>query len=58
MINIGARRSDAAKIGPRNETTIKDKRWLRFTAFKNRNRFPVTIEAPMTKICRRLSRRP
>ncbi|EJJ28075.1 phage integrase family protein [Rhizobium sp. CF142] len=25
------------------------RRWLRFTAFKNRDRFPVTIEAPMTK---------
>lgn len=49
MINIGARLSDAAGIGPRNETTIKGKRWLRFTVKKNRKRFgPVTIEAPMT----------
>ena len=49
MINIGARRSDACNIGPRNETTIQGRLWLRFTAFKNRDRFPVTIEAPMTK---------
>lgn len=49
MINIGARLSDAAGIGPRNETTIKGERWLRFTVKKNRKRFgPVTIEAPMT----------
>lgn len=49
MINIGARLSDAAGIGPRNETTIKGERWLRFTVKKNRKRFgPVTIEAQMT----------
>ncbi|MGO4353883.1 tyrosine recombinase XerC [Rhizobium sp. RAF36] len=49
MINIGARLSDAAGIGPRNETIIKGERWLRFTVKKNRKRFgPVTIEAPMT----------
>ena len=49
MINIGARLSDAADIGPRNETMIKGERWLRFTVKKNRKRFgAVTIEAPMT----------
>ncbi|WP_446982349.1 tyrosine-type recombinase/integrase [Rhizobium leguminosarum] len=50
MLNIGARLSDAAKIGPRNETVIKGKRWLRFTVTKNRKRFgAVTIAAPMKK---------
>ncbi|MGR9173363.1 tyrosine-type recombinase/integrase [Hyphomicrobiales bacterium] len=49
MINVGARRSDACSLGPRNETIIEGQRWLRFTAYKNRDRFTVTIEALMTK---------
>ncbi|MBZ5761778.1 tyrosine-type recombinase/integrase [Rhizobium sp. VS19-DR104.2] len=48
MITIGARRSDAAQIGPRNEIIIKGKRCVRFTAHKGRNRHPVEIEARLT----------
>ena len=48
MISIGARRSDAAQIGPRNEFVKDGQRWLRFTAHKGRNRFPVEIEARLT----------
>ena len=48
MVAVGARRSDACSIGPRNEFTLKGERWLRFTAHKARNRFPVTIETRMT----------
>lgn len=49
MIAIGARRSDAAKIGPKDEFVRDGVRWLRFTAHKQRNRFPVEIEARLTK---------
>jgi len=48
MITIGARRSDAAAIGPRHVFTKDGERWLRFTAHKGRNRFPVEIEARLT----------
>ncbi|MCJ9672920.1 MULTISPECIES: tyrosine-type recombinase/integrase [unclassified Neorhizobium] len=48
MITIGARRSDAAQIGPRNEFVKDGERWLRFTAHKGRNRFPVEIEGRLT----------
>lgn len=48
MINIGARRSDAATIGRRNEYQYNGARWIRFVAHKGRNRFPVTIEAKLT----------
>jgi integrase len=48
MITVGARRSDAASIGPRNEFVRDGQRWLRFTAYKGRNRFPVEIESRLT----------
>ncbi|WP_226785240.1 tyrosine-type recombinase/integrase [Pseudorhizobium xiangyangii] len=48
MITIGARRSDAATIGPRHEFVKDGERWLRFTAHKGRNRYPVEIEARLT----------
>ncbi len=48
MVAIGARRSDACAIGPRNEFRLKGERWLRFKAHKGRNRYPVTIETRMT----------
>ena len=48
MINIGARRSDAARIGPKNEFKREGERWTRFTAYKGRNRFPVEMEARLT----------
>ncbi|WP_234905822.1 tyrosine-type recombinase/integrase [Affinirhizobium pseudoryzae] len=48
MITVGARRSDAASIGPRNEFMRDGQRWLRFTAYKARNRFPVEIESRLT----------
>lgn len=48
MITIGARRSDAAMLGPKHEFTSDGERWLRFTAHKGRNRYPVEIEAKLT----------
>lgn len=49
MINIGARRSDAHRLGPRNEYTGRDgKRWIRFTAHKGRNAYPTIIDVPLT----------
>lgn len=49
MINIGARRSDAHRIGPRNEYTGRDgMRWTRFTAHKGRNLYPTVIDARLT----------
>ncbi|MBB5044037.1 tyrosine-type recombinase/integrase [Shinella fusca] len=48
MVAIGARRSDAALIGPANEVRHDGKRWLRFTPYKGRNNYPVTIETRMT----------
>jgi integrase len=48
MINVGARISDAAQLGRANVTQHEGKPWLRFTAFKNRNRFPSVIDVPMT----------
>ncbi len=48
MITIGARRSDAAKIGPSDEFVKDGNRWVRFTAHKGRNRHPVEIEARLT----------
>lgn len=48
MITVGARRSDAASIGPRYEFVRDGQRWLRFTAYKGRNRFPVEIESRLT----------
>lgn len=43
MINIGARRSDAASIGRQNEKNG----WLKFIAKKNRRNKPVTIVVPI-----------
>ncbi|MCF3643002.1 site-specific integrase [Rhizobium sp. TRM95111] len=48
MIAIGARRSDAAQIGPKDEFIRDGQRWVRFTAYKGRNRFPVEMEARLT----------
>lgn len=49
MINIGARRSDAHRIGPRHEYVGRDgKRWIRFTAHKGRKLYPTTIDARLT----------
>ncbi|QQM32586.1 tyrosine-type recombinase/integrase [Martelella lutilitoris] len=48
MINVGARISDACRLGRQHETMINGRRWLKFTAEKNRDRFPVLIEVPMT----------
>lgn len=48
MITVGARRSDAAKIGPADEFVKDGQRWLRFTAYKGRNRYPVEIESRLT----------
>lgn len=45
MLNVGARISDAARIGRQHET----KGWLKFVAWKNRNRKSrKTIECPIT----------
>ncbi|KQU81297.1 integrase [Ensifer sp. Root31] len=44
MLNIGARLSDASRIGRQHESAG----WLRFTAFKNRNKHPTVIEVRMT----------
>jgi len=43
MLNIGARISDAAKLGPPHQTGV----WLRFTAEKNKVRKPKRIEVKM-----------
>jgi integrase len=48
MLNVGARISDAARIGRQNESDG----WLKFTAKKNRNHHPVTIEVPITATLR------
>ncbi|MVA36110.1 tyrosine-type recombinase/integrase [Agrobacterium vitis] len=49
MINIGARRSDAHRIGPSNEYIGRDgKRWIRFIAHKGRNAYPTTIDVHLT----------
>ncbi len=48
MIAIGARRSDAAQIGPRNEFTKDGVRWVRFKVHKGRNLYPVDMEARLT----------
>jgi len=48
MITVGARRSDAATIGPSDEFEKDGQRWLRFTAYKGRNRHPVEIESRLT----------
>lgn len=49
MINIGARRSDAHRIGPREEYVGRDgKRWIRFTAFKGRKLYPTVIDVHLT----------
>ena len=49
MINVGARRSDAHRIGPREEYVARDgKRWIRFTAYKGRNKYPVKIDSQLT----------
>ena len=46
MLNIGARISDAARVGHQHET----KGWLKFVAWKNRNRKSrKTIEVPITR---------
>jgi len=43
MLYAGVRRSDAVRLGRQH---LVDG-WLRFTAFKNRNRSPVSIELPV-----------
>ncbi|AXV15819.1 integrase [Neorhizobium sp. SOG26] len=43
MLNVGARISDTAVLGRQNESGG----WLKFTAKKNRNKSPVTIEVPI-----------
>lgn len=43
MLYTGARRSDAVRLGPQH---VADG-WLKFTAYKNRNRSPVEVEVPM-----------
>ncbi|MEC9343251.1 MAG: tyrosine-type recombinase/integrase [Pseudomonadota bacterium] len=43
LINVGARRSDAVRLGRQHESGG----WLRFTAFKNREKRPVVIEVPI-----------
>lgn len=43
MLTVGARRSDAVRLGPKHE----DKGWLKFTAWKNRKRAPKTIDVPI-----------
>lgn len=43
LIGIGARRSDAAHIGRQHES----RGWLKFTAYKDRKKHPVTIEVPI-----------
>lgn len=48
MITVGARRSDAAMVGPPDEFEKDGQRWLRFTAYKGRNRYPVEIESRLT----------
>lgn len=48
MIAIGARRSDAAMIGPRHEFLKDGERWLRFTPHKGRNLYAEEIEARLT----------
>ncbi len=49
MINTGARRSDAHRIGPSNEYRGRDgNRWIRFTAHKGRNLYPTVIDAQLT----------
>ncbi|WP_244427733.1 tyrosine-type recombinase/integrase [Sinorhizobium fredii] len=44
MINVGARISDAVRVGRQHENGG----WLRFTSWKNRNRNPAVIEVPIT----------
>lgn len=48
MISIGARRSDSCQIGPRHMFKRKGRAWVRFTAHKGRNLYPVEIEARLT----------
>lgn len=43
LLAIGARRSDAVRLGRQHESGG----WLKFTAWKNRLRSPVTIEVPI-----------
>ncbi len=49
MISIGARRSDVCQIGPRHQFKRNGQTWVRFTAHKGRNLYPVEIEARLTK---------
>ncbi len=43
LLYTGVRRSDAVRIGPQHASDG----WLRFTAFKNRNRSPIEINIPI-----------
>lgn len=47
MLQVGARISDAAKLGRQHEYDQDGERWIGFTAHKNRNRKPVRIDQPM-----------
>lgn len=49
LINVGARRSDAVRLGRQHE----DNEWLKFTAFKNRKKSPVVIEVPIQSALRK-----
>ena len=50
MMNVGARISDAARIGRQHEYRHEAKRWLKFVAWKNRNKKSrKTIECPITE---------
>lgn len=48
MISIGARRSDASQLGPKNEFLRNGQRWVRFTVYKGRNRYPLEMECRLT----------
>lgn len=50
MLYTGVRRSDAVLLGRQHI----DQGWLRFTAFKNRNRSPVAIELPILPALQRV----
>lgn len=49
MINVGARLSDASRIGRQHEIIVDGRQWLKLVAWKNRNRKSrKTIECPIT----------
>lgn len=48
MLNTGARRSDAVRLGRQHE----ESGWLKWTAWKGRNKNPTTIEIPIRQALR------